>query len=52
MVLKDSSTMSPANPGIAVDVPGTETVLAGAEEVETRGTSDTALGMEVLFAKN
>ena len=52
VVLKDSSTMSPANPGIAVNVPGTETVLAGAEEVETRGTSDNALGIEVLFAKN
>lgn len=44
--------MPPPNPGIAVDVPGTETVLAGAGEVETSGASDTAIHMEVLLVSS
>ena len=40
--------MAAVIPGVATDVPGTGTALAGAGEVETSGTSDNALGTEVL----
>ena len=52
VVLKDPCTRSPANPGVAADVPGTETVPAGAGEVETSSTSDNALGIEVLLVSS
>ena len=49
VVLKDPSTTAPAIPGGETDVPGTRTPLAGRGEVETSGTSDKALGLEVLL---
>ena len=52
MVLKDPCTRSPANPGVAADVPGTKIVPAGAGEVETSNTSDNALGIEVLLVSS
>ena len=49
VVLKDPSTMASAIPGVATDVPGTGTPLAGGGGVETSSTSDNALGLEVLL---
>ena len=49
VVLRDPSTMASAIPGVATDVPGTGTPLAGGGGVETSGTSDNALGLEVLL---
>ena len=49
VVLKDPSTMASAIPGVATDVPGTGTPLAGGGGAETSGTSDNALGLEVLL---
>ena len=41
--------MAPAIPGFATDVPGTGKPLVGGGGVETSGTSDNALGLEVLL---
>ena len=41
--------MASAIPGVATDEPGTGTPLAGGGGVETSGTSDNALGLEVLL---
>ena len=49
VVLKDPSTMAPAIPGVATDVPGTGTPLAGGGGVETSGTSDKPLVREALL---
>ena len=49
VVLKDPSTTAPAIPGGETDVTGTGAPLAGRGGVELSGTSDKALGLEVLF---
>ena len=41
--------MAPAIPGVATYLPGTGTPLVGGGGVETSGTSDNALGLEVLL---
>lgn len=49
MVLKDPSTTAPAIRGGETNVPATGAPLAGGGGVETSGTSDKALGLEVLL---
>lgn len=44
----EAGTMVPVLPGVATEVPGTTTALAGADEVQ-HGTSDKALGIRVLL---
>ena len=49
VVLKHPSTVAPAIPGVATDVSGTGTPLAGGGGVETSSTFDNGLGLEVLL---
>ena len=48
VVPKDPSTMAPASPQVATDVPGTGTPPSGGGGLEISGTSDNALGLEML----